>query len=137
MKEGIGSFASVSAASGPVGPIHLGNPGSDVDTRNTFRFKLKRAPIGRRLGFERSGIRECRLKTPRNRANVGRNWRTELAGCHFVRGIRADKEQISVDIPHDRKTPDAAHPKSRRYTAGLYFGVNAEACMREHRENER
>src|SRR4051812_19917768 len=29
VKEGTGSFASVSAAFGPVGPIHPGNPGSD------------------------------------------------------------------------------------------------------------
>jgi len=42
-----------------------------VDIRHTDRFILKRAPIGRRLGFKRPGIRECRLKTPRDRANVG------------------------------------------------------------------
>src|SRR3954463_15131345 len=42
-----------------------------VDIRHTDRFILKRSLIGRRLGFKRPGIRECRLKTPRNRANVG------------------------------------------------------------------
>ena len=32
MKEGIGSFASVSAAFGPAGPIHRRNPGLYVTT---------------------------------------------------------------------------------------------------------
>ena len=41
MKEGTGGFASVSAAFGPAGPIHLGNPGLKLSRQNTGHdFKI-------------------------------------------------------------------------------------------------
>src|SRR4051794_36278168 len=55
-----------------------------IDIRHPDRVILKRAPIGRRLGFKRPGIRECRLKTPRDRANVGWRIRAQKAGNLLV-----------------------------------------------------